>query len=257
MVTWTTLGFDRQKTFFEQGFQSHAYLFVGQPAIGKHTFARELACNVAANEDILCVDGRNGIDEIRRVKNFLSLSALAGDYKIVVIDNADRMTTEAQNALLKILEEPSASSILLLIAPTADSVIPTISSRCQIIECSVPSKKDFFKHPAVQKLSNEQKEFLYQFSNGSIGLLGNDVSKIKTYVEEFARIASSDINYRFDVSKTLSTDELLQEKVLYWMLYLRTKKMYKPLKPLFSLYKSILHPEYREQLALENFMLEL
>ncbi len=254
-------GFALQKKFFSSeggsasGELAHAYLFTGQEMIGKKTFAHELAKTIAHPTEIIMV--QSDIDSVREAKHFLSLSPLNGTRKVAIIDNAHALGEEAQNALLKILEEPSASSLLILITAHPASLLSTITSRCQSIEFFPPSKKEFFEYLKPKKLSDAQQEFLYQFSNGSIGLLSQDFSNIKKYAEEYSAITTADINQKFVLAKKLADDEMLQQKVFSWMLYLRTKKMYKPLRPLLALYRTISQPQFNKQLALENFMLEL
>jgi len=73
------------------------------------------------------------IDQIRNLQHQLSLRPYAAKFKTGIILEAQRMTVEAQNALLKTLEEPPAHSILILTAPSAKSLLPTIVSRCQVV----------------------------------------------------------------------------------------------------------------------------
>lgn len=143
-MTWQTIGFEKNKKLFESILQDgsfgHAYIFSGQEMIGKRTFAIELANMVTESSapNVLFVDAANSesgqtiaIEEVRKVKNFLSLSSYAGKHKFVIVDDAHLMTIEAQNALLKILEEPSASSVLILVTASPEALLPTIFSRCQ------------------------------------------------------------------------------------------------------------------------------
>lgn len=73
------------------------------------------------------------VDEVRRVGRFLSLTAHDGGYRVVIVDPADDMNTNAANALLKNLEEPPARTIFVLIAHSLGRLLPTIRSRCQIV----------------------------------------------------------------------------------------------------------------------------
>ena len=251
------LGFEAIKKHFEKSVLAHAYLFHGQDMIGKRTFAMELAGRLADSSDIFLMG--HDIDSARDAKHFLSLSPLNGTKKIVIIDEADKLTEEAQNALLKFLEEPSASSVIILVTSRPEALLATISSRVQHIF--------FASHPASvvhqflenKKLSEEQKKFLYEFSNGSIGLLARieDFKSIKMIAEEFTAFAKADVNKRFDVAKKLAEDGALEQKILFWMLYLRSKKLYKPLPSLLTLYHTVSNPSFNKQLAIENFMLGL
>ena len=81
------------------------------------------------------------VDEIRRVNRFLSMTSHDGSYRIVVVDSADDMNTNAANALLKNLEEPPQRTLFVLIAHSAGALLPTIRSRCQTVRMR-PLEKD-------------------------------------------------------------------------------------------------------------------
>lgn len=78
------------------------------------------------------------IDQIRELQNSAYLTPQRANYKLIVIESADRMNTAAGNALLKILEEPARHTVFVLIAQQLSTVLPTILSRCQIISFSSP-----------------------------------------------------------------------------------------------------------------------
>jgi len=78
-------------------------------------------------------EGSIGVSEIRAFQQRLQLSPLQGSYTAGIIPNAHLATTEAQNALLKTLEEPPPHTRLILEAPSMQSFLPTILSRCQLI----------------------------------------------------------------------------------------------------------------------------
>jgi len=89
-----------------------------------------------------------GIEEIRNLQRFLSLKPYKEKKKIALLSEAQVLTEEAQNALLKSLEEPPADSILILTAADYDLLLPTIVSRCEIIQLS-----------AKPQISLKEKEF--------------------------------------------------------------------------------------------------
>jgi DNA polymerase-3 subunit delta' len=291
-MRWQTIGFEKIKDFFEKaaktGALAHAYLFSGQEMMGKKIFALELiglvngklevntSSETVINPDLLLIDGGSSesgqtisIEEIRKVKNFISLSPVVGPYKFVVINDAHLMTTEAQNALLKVLEEPNPSSILILVTANPNALLPTIVSRCQEIK--------FPPHPAevIRKflnnsgLSKSEAEFLAEFSNGRVGLIKTVLEEksfgvIKSSVEDLIRLIKADIGERLIAAQGLSDDKNrpdLMEKVLYWILYMRMRidepKAPKILKGLLELHKVISQPQFNHRLALENFLVQL
>jgi DNA polymerase-3 subunit delta' len=73
------------------------------------------------------------VDEIRKVSRFLSMTSHDGGYRVVIIDPADDMNTNAANALLKNLEEPPARTLFILVVHAPGSLLPTIRSRCQLV----------------------------------------------------------------------------------------------------------------------------
>jgi DNA polymerase-3 subunit delta' len=147
---------------------SHAYLFTGPPAIGKRTLALTLAqallcqsdeppcatCDPcrrvvrSQHPDLLLMDMATQarllaepqaqkptlkIETIRILQREISLRPMQAERKVVIIPDAHLMTAPAANALLKTLEEPPAHVLLILTAPEADDLLPTIVSRCQLI----------------------------------------------------------------------------------------------------------------------------
>jgi DNA polymerase-3 subunit delta' len=82
---------------------------------------------------IAYVAARKGWKFIRPIQPFLSVRSMLGGKKIVIVDDAEKMTAEAQNCLLKTLEEPPADSLLILVSSDKGALFPTIVSRCQVV----------------------------------------------------------------------------------------------------------------------------
>lgn len=74
------------------------------------------------------------VDETRRLRDFLGLTAADGGWRVVIVDPADEMNVSAANALLKLLEEPPAKTVFLLISHAAARLMPTIRSRCRTLD---------------------------------------------------------------------------------------------------------------------------
>jgi DNA polymerase-3 subunit delta' len=129
----------------ETGALSHAYLFFGDWGVGKRTFAGELARRVetgawkgesALLDALFVLPGENGsisVDEARGVKSFLSQTPLASPRRTVVIAGAEALTPEAQGAMLKVVEEPPRSSLIIFVAETPDALFAPLRSRVQKI----------------------------------------------------------------------------------------------------------------------------
>lgn len=281
-MIWRTIGFDKNKKLFENLVRKdrlgHAYLFSGQEMIGKKTFALELANLVTGQStpDIYLISAAGSesgqtiaIEEIRKIKNDVSLSPSEGRYKFIIIDDANLMTAEAQNALLKVLEEPNPSSILILVTANSEALLPTVISRCEEIRFQPHPKMLLEAHIKNSKLSKNKTDFLIEFADGRLGLMmkvieEDSFDEIKSSVEELMRLAKIDINERFIAAQKLTDDKnkvLLSKHVLYWILYLRTRlnepKAHKILKNLLVLHSIIGKPQFNQRLALESFLVSL
>lgn len=111
------------------------------------------------------------VEEVRTLGNFLRLTPAEGDWRIVVVDSADVLNPNAANALLKLLEEPPARSLLLLVSHAPGGLLPTIRSRCRRLpmrplpEASVLSLLRRYS----PDLAPEDAELLARLGTGSIG----------------------------------------------------------------------------------------
>ena len=170
---------------------THAWLFTGPPGSGRSNlaiaFAAALVCkNGGCNECRECETAKNGthpdveivkvegvsikIDEVRDLVARSAWGASTSPWRIVIIEDCDRMTEAASNALLKAIEEPGAQTIWLLCAPTLHDVLPTIRSRCRNINLTTPSTSavaNFLEKN--MKASKESASLAAKISQGHIG----------------------------------------------------------------------------------------
>jgi len=131
---------------------------------------------------IAYITGRHGWKFVRPVQKFLSMRSILGGKKIVIIDDAHKMTPEAQNCLLKTLEEPPPDSVLILITAQRELLFETVVSRCQIVtfgRLSASEMDTFLK--AVYQGERDDMALLLGLSEGSprrlLELLTGDVGK--------------------------------------------------------------------------------
>ncbi len=130
------------KNLVKNGRLAHGYIFFGEPEIGKFFFAKHLAYFLESGEfelserplqDALVLDDASGIDAMRDLKNFLWQKPNLSSKRLVVINNSENLTPQAQNAILKITEEPPESAVIILIVNQLENLLPPLLSRMQKI----------------------------------------------------------------------------------------------------------------------------
>src|SRR3989344_6029114 len=122
-----------------RGYLSHAYIFYGPDEDSKHEMVFWFANTILRNKNFKfhpdlffikpAVDEKISIDWIRQLKKFLTLKPYSSEFKIVIIETAEKLNSYAQNALLKIFEEAPDHTIIILCIKTLDSISDTIISR--------------------------------------------------------------------------------------------------------------------------------
>ncbi|MBO3445723.1 DNA polymerase III subunit delta' C-terminal domain-containing protein [Clostridium sp. CCUG 7971] len=155
---------------------NHAYMFEGIDGIGKKKFAGELAKillnteNVDSSPDYININADGSsikIAQIRKLQTDIIIKPHK-EYKIYIINEAEKMTVEAQNALLKTLEEPPEYAIMILITSNKERLLDTIKSRCEIIKFLPISLLDLKKFLIDKGIEEQRAQLLSVFSRGSI-----------------------------------------------------------------------------------------
>jgi DNA polymerase III subunit delta' len=139
---------------------THAWLITGPPGSGRSVAARAFGaaltcasggcgrCNdchtvlAGSSPDVAIVvpEGLSyGVKEARRLITEVGEAPVGGRWRVVVVEDADRLTEPAANVLLKTIEEPPPRSVIVLCAPTAEELPPTIRSRCRLVSLRTPS----------------------------------------------------------------------------------------------------------------------
>mgnify|MGYP005766259481 CR=1 FL=1 len=206
------LGNEKVKDILKKAVQHntvlHSYLFVGEEGIGKSLFAKEFA------KSILCLgkekpceackscieieennqpdyieivpDGNSiKIEQIRNMQLKVAEKPIVSTKKVYVIQEADTMTQEAQNALLKTLEEPPEYITIILIAINENSILNTIKSRCTKIVFEPLSNEELKKYAQEYWKDATIPEEVFASSMGSIARLRNNIEHQELYTNVY------------------------------------------------------------------------
>lgn len=219
----------------EHGTVAHAYLFYGPESVGKKRtaleFAKALNCapsgpqsacgecpscrkiELGQHPDVFLLEPTKkassrdvsiSIDEIRDLQKKLGFTPYEGRYKVAVIDGVEKMNLQACNAFLKTLEEPPASTVLILVTANPYQMLPTIISRCQGVRFH-PLPQEALRailesHPDAEGMLDEEIELRILRSQGQVArALGEDVTEIARYREELLALLSQLSFHRMDL----------------------------------------------------------
>ena len=194
------LGHEQIKEHFRNAVQtgkiSHAYILSGEAGMGRkslaNAFALELlfekglpdpcmACQACKqvlsgnHPDLIYVTHEKpasiGVDDIReQINDTIMVRPYSSYYKVYIVDEAEKMTVQAQNALLKTIEEPPSYAVILLLTTNQDAFLPTILSRCVQLKLK-PLRDEVVREYLVQSLGVEesQAEIYAAFARGNLG----------------------------------------------------------------------------------------
>ncbi len=180
---------------FENEKLAHAYLFTGEKGVGKRTFARTLAKAILCQGEgeRPCGGCRSckrfeggthgnvyfpapqpkkttiGVDDLRSILDELSRAALDGGKRVIVINNAEKMTPASQNCLLKTLEEAPEGIYFLLVTDVERAILPTIRSRCRLVRIAPWNEGRIYKALTDKGIKPERAKELTALCEGSIG----------------------------------------------------------------------------------------
>ncbi len=209
---------------------NHAYLFAGPRGTGKTSIAKIFAkmvncenltengpcghcvsCTQINNSDIVEIDAasNNGVDEIRELRNKVSLVPAYSKYKVYIIDEVHMLTTGAFNALLKTLEEPPAHVIFILATTDPYKIPETILSRCQRLDFKKISEESIvnrLKQIAQSENIDIEEEALKEIAKLSDGGMRDSIGMLDQAVAYAdGKITVNDIH---DINGTLTAESL-------------------------------------------------
>ncbi len=236
----------------------HALLFTGPQGVGRCltavTVAKVLNCLQGTPEDccdrcLACTKIAKGvhpdvhlvtpegaslkIDQIRGLTQEATLKPYEGRRKIFILDHVETMTDQAQNALLKTLEEPPGTAVLVLIAPEASALLPTITSRCSQIRFGPLSEHAVAARLLEEGSDDEDAHFLASLAGGSLGraqeLRNSPLKEIRGLVEQAFALPAEKILPVLDLTERVvrqkETLSLFVEGLLAWCRDLTVSKV--------------------------------
>ncbi len=264
-MNWELLGHEWAVDLLKRHIQidglRHAYLFTGAPGIGRRTlalrFVQALNCQSPSAPGEPCLvcrtckqierqqyadlslvqaeqEGKEiKIDQVRGLQHSLSLAPFESTYRVALLLNFQNANANAQNAMLKTLEEAPTRAILLVTSDTLEGLLPTISSRCEAIRLS-PLPLDRIVHYLHEKLGldPDRARIYAHLSEGRPGfalrLLANpaELEKRQALIDQVPLLLNASRRARFTYVETLTRDrdkarDNLRQALLAWLPYWR------------------------------------
>lgn len=164
---------------------SHALLIIGPAGSGKGSLSTQIAAQLLSVSTAslskypyfrrILPDNSVSIDQIRALQNFTSLKTIGkrSVRRLIIIEKAETMTVEAQNAFLKLLEEPPSDTVIVMLATSQESLLLTIQSRMQKIFFKKLNKQQIFDYYKTLGYLAENIERAYNLSDGHIGAMAS------------------------------------------------------------------------------------
>ena len=268
---------------------SHAYLFCGKAGIGKKTlaieFAKSVMCNKSENLDYCgicdsCLTFESGndfkmiaptknvikVDEIREFCSELFLKPTKASHKIFIIDDAECMNEQAQNALLKVLEEPPLYATIILVTSNKEKLLNTIKSR--VVEVNFDSLSGNEIKEILNMNNIEYTDDVIKYSNGSykkaLDFINDDMFEI---AKDIAKLLESRnflaVNRKFEEIKNDKNAKtnivtILEKTMQIFFMKLKNEKIfeYKKLEKIEETIQKIKR-NANVDLALDSLMVEL
>lgn len=163
----------------EQDKPAHAYLFSGSRGLGKRNIARSFVKGLQKSSSttlhdckIIDTKGKSiGVDLIReKLVEDTIIAPFSKPYKIYLIYHAEKLTPQAQNAMLKTLEEPPSYVVIILLVNDETKILPTVKSRCVQLRFVAPPEEQSIEFLMKrQNLTREQASLMVKLSDGNVG----------------------------------------------------------------------------------------
>ena len=262
------IGHEQIKDHFQKAIAnnkvSHAYILTGEAGMGRkslaNAFALTLLCEKGKSEpcmechackqvlsgnhpDLIYVEhekpGSIGVDDIRKqINDTIMVRPYSSYYKIYIVDEAEKMTQQAQNALLKTIEEPPSYAVIILLTTNQDAFLPTILSRC--VQLKLKPLKDFVVKSYLtehMQIAEADADIYAAFARGNLGRAialasSEDFNLMRQEVLHLLKhVKDADISELLDYIRKLKEDNLdIYECLDFMQLWYRDVLLYKVTK---------------------------
>lgn len=215
------VGQNKLKEVFDKILKSgslvNSYILKGPEGIGKRNFALYMAAKILCRTNDACgicpscikikhfnhpdviilskKDKTIGVDDIEEIIERIQIKPYEGDKKVVIIENFENTTIQAQNKFLKTLEEPVEDTIIILTANHLNSVLETIISRCQIFSLNRVDSEEIQRYLIKKGINSERARVIAKLSDGIVGIAE------KYLYEEYANLRSDVIDIAIKITK--------------------------------------------------------
>ncbi|MBQ5695822.1 MAG: DNA polymerase III subunit delta' [Clostridium sp.] len=210
---------------------SHAHLIAGEDGIGKSKLANILAKLILNKElDREYVDIINykinkssfGVDDVRNIIEEVSKKPFEGEKKVIIIHEGNRLTIQAQNALLKTIEEPPIGVYIIILCESLELILDTIKSRCEIYKLTPLTKDELYEYIRVKgfNFNDNEIESAIAFSEGIPGRIDryfndNDLKELRSkIIQLIKKLSKNDIQIVLEEEESLITLKDNKEEVL-------------------------------------------
>lgn len=258
---WPIYGHDWAVDYLRNGMANdrirHAYLLTGTPAIGKMTLAKSFAMTLNCQADDVAqrpcgacrsckriisgshmdviysntddTSGQMKIDTVRAITSQIAMKPYEGRYRVAILDDFDRAQPRAQDSLLKTLEEPPPYAVLILIATALEPILPTITSRSQVVYLR-PVATHIIEMVLQEQhgLAEDDARLLARISGGRMGWAiqtAQDPALLEQRdqaLDLLETILKANRAERFSIANDLGKDKLSMVMLLeLWQTYLR------------------------------------
>ena len=230
---------------------SHSYIFEGPYGVGKKTFARKLAkailcenrdedkachrcqsCHMVeagTHPDIITIEKDTKVTKVDNIRENIvremEIKPYQSNHKIIIVNAADTINIQGQNAMLKTIEEPPKYGIVILVCENLASMLPTIKSRCITVRFNPLSKEKMNEYLHGKGIGEAERQVYAKLSEGSIGVI-NDILQDENYIElrkqsaaYLERLGKANLLQLYDLVKEITDQKEQIEQILEFWLY--------------------------------------